>query len=85
MEALELEGVEYTAVRAGETIDVGDPAVSIEVLGPDRRALRRAKPRRVALGRTRSGGTTPATARNGSRALLNAAGRIIYGVRYVSD
>jgi hypothetical protein len=32
--ALELEGAEYTAVRAGETIDVGDPAVSIEVLGP---------------------------------------------------
>lgn len=32
--ALELEGVEYHSVRAGQVLDVGDPAVRIEVLGP---------------------------------------------------
>lgn len=32
--ALELEGVEYESVRAGDTVDVGDPLVDIEILGP---------------------------------------------------
>jgi beta-lactamase superfamily II metal-dependent hydrolase len=32
--ALELEGVEYGRVQAGGEIDVGDPAVTIRVLGP---------------------------------------------------
>jgi beta-lactamase superfamily II metal-dependent hydrolase len=32
--ALELEGVEYESVRAGDVLDVGDPDITIEVLGP---------------------------------------------------
>jgi glyoxylase-like metal-dependent hydrolase (beta-lactamase superfamily II) len=32
--ALELEGVAYEAVEAGSTVDIGDPDILIEVLGP---------------------------------------------------
>lgn len=32
--ALELEGVDYRSVRAGDHLDVGDPLVDLEVLGP---------------------------------------------------
>ncbi len=32
--ALELEGVEYASVRAGDTLDIGDSDITIEVLGP---------------------------------------------------
>jgi beta-lactamase superfamily II metal-dependent hydrolase len=31
---LELEGVEYESVRAGDVLDVGDPDLTLEVLGP---------------------------------------------------
>jgi competence protein ComEC len=31
---LELEGVEYESVRAGDVVDVGDPDILIDVLGP---------------------------------------------------
>jgi beta-lactamase superfamily II metal-dependent hydrolase len=31
---LELEGVDYESVRAGDVVDIGDPDILIEVLGP---------------------------------------------------
>ncbi len=32
--ALELKGVQYESVHAGQDLDIGDPAIGIEVLGP---------------------------------------------------